>query len=134
MHMGLASGNIYLDFLYSALVEFPAAFILLLTVDRIGRRYPWVVANVMTGGACLVTALVPDSESLKSPQSVKSLHISMLSFWKIESNLCKPGPHQYGDPMNTNSIEAYVCPVSPFSLDNERFEEGGRLHLQNSTK
>ncbi|POI31138.1 hypothetical protein CIB84_005111 [Bambusicola thoracicus] len=47
MHMGLASGNIYLDFLYSALVEFPAAFILLLTVDRIGRRYPWAVANLV---------------------------------------------------------------------------------------
>uniref|UniRef100_A0A8B9TUR2 Solute carrier family 22 member 2 n=1 Tax=Anas platyrhynchos TaxID=8839 RepID=A0A8B9TUR2_ANAPL len=61
MHMGIASGNIYLDFLYSALVEFPAAFILLLTVDRIGRRYPWAVANVLTGGACLVTALVPDT-------------------------------------------------------------------------
>ncbi|NXL87891.1 S22A2 protein, partial [Alectura lathami] len=61
MHMGLAGGNIYLDFLYSALVEFPAAFILLLTVDRIGRRYPWAVANVMAGGACLVTALVPDT-------------------------------------------------------------------------
>ncbi|OXB69887.1 UNVERIFIED_CONTAM: hypothetical protein H355_003392, partial [Colinus virginianus] len=61
MHMGLASGNIYLDFLYSALVEFPAAFILLLTVDRIGRRYPWAAAHVLTGGACLVTALVPDT-------------------------------------------------------------------------
>ncbi|XP_035176047.1 LOW QUALITY PROTEIN: solute carrier family 22 member 2-like, partial [Oxyura jamaicensis] len=61
MHMGIAGGNIYLDFLYSALVEFPAAFILLLTVDRIGHRYPWAVANMLTGGACLVTALVPDT-------------------------------------------------------------------------
>ncbi|NWR76100.1 S22A2 protein, partial [Centropus unirufus] len=61
MHMGIASGNMYLDFLYSALVEFPAAFILLLTLDRIGRRYPWAAANVMAGAACLVTALVPDT-------------------------------------------------------------------------
>ncbi|KFQ26540.1 Solute carrier family 22 member 2, partial [Mesitornis unicolor] len=61
MHMGIASGNMYLDFLYSALVEFPAAFILILTLDRIGCRYPWAVANMMTGSACLVTALVPDS-------------------------------------------------------------------------
>ncbi|NXX00693.1 S22A2 protein, partial [Larus smithsonianus] len=61
MHMGIAAGNMYLDFLYSALFEFPAAFILMLTLDRIGRRYPWAVANVLTGGACLVTALVPDT-------------------------------------------------------------------------
>lgn len=82
MHMGIASGNIYLDFLYSALVEFPAAFILLLTVDRIGRRYPWAVANVLTGGACLVTALVPDSESVRPPWSMSSLPISSLLLWK----------------------------------------------------
>ncbi|OPJ72845.1 solute carrier family 22 member 2 [Patagioenas fasciata monilis] len=61
MHMGIASGNMYLDFLYSALVEFPAAFILMLTLDRIGRCYPWAAASMMEGGACLVTALVPDT-------------------------------------------------------------------------
>ncbi|XP_053150894.1 solute carrier family 22 member 2 [Hemicordylus capensis] len=59
MHMGIGGGNIYLDFFYSALVEFPAAIILLLTVDRIGRRYPWATANFMAGITCLVTALVP---------------------------------------------------------------------------
>ncbi|XP_068003633.1 solute carrier family 22 member 2-like isoform X1 [Melanerpes formicivorus] len=61
MHMGIASGNVYLDFLYSALVEFPAAFILMLTLDRIGRRYPWSAANLIAGGACLLTALMPDT-------------------------------------------------------------------------
>ncbi|NXE07906.1 S22A2 protein, partial [Lophotis ruficrista] len=61
IHMGIAAGNMYLDFLYSALVEFPAAFILILTLDRIGRRYPWAAANMMAGGACLITALVPDT-------------------------------------------------------------------------
>ncbi|XP_050170240.1 solute carrier family 22 member 1-like isoform X5 [Myiozetetes cayanensis] len=61
MHMGIAAGNMYLDFFYSALVEFPAAFILMLTLDRIGRRYTWAAANMMTGAACLVTAFVPDS-------------------------------------------------------------------------
>ncbi|KYO18668.1 hypothetical protein Y1Q_0009125 [Alligator mississippiensis] len=60
MHMGIAGGNIYLDFFYSALVEFPAALILILTVDRIGRRYPWAVANVVAGAACLATALIPE--------------------------------------------------------------------------
>ncbi|NXK47649.1 S22A2 protein, partial [Chauna torquata] len=61
MHMGIASGNIYLDFLYSALVEHTATFILLLTVDCIGHRYPGAVANVMVGGACIGAALVPDN-------------------------------------------------------------------------
>uniref|UniRef100_K7GD39 Solute carrier family 22 member 2 n=1 Tax=Pelodiscus sinensis TaxID=13735 RepID=K7GD39_PELSI len=61
MHMGIAGGNIYLDFFYSALVEFPAALILILTIERIGRRYPWAVANLVAGAACLITAFVPDS-------------------------------------------------------------------------
>lgn len=60
MHVGLAGGNIYLDFLYSALVEFPAAFIIILTIDRIGRRYPWAVSNMVAGVACLVSVFIPD--------------------------------------------------------------------------
>ncbi|KFV49727.1 Solute carrier family 22 member 2, partial [Tyto alba] len=60
MHMGIAAGNMYLDFLYSALVEFPAAFFIIVTIDRIGRRYPWAVANLVAGAACLVTALIPE--------------------------------------------------------------------------
>ena len=87
MHMGVAAGNMYLDFLYSALVEFPAAFILMLTLDRIGRRYPWAAGNVMAGGACLVAALVPDSESCK-PLSMNSLPVSWLLPWKMENNPC----------------------------------------------
>ncbi|OXB69886.1 UNVERIFIED_CONTAM: hypothetical protein H355_003391, partial [Colinus virginianus] len=60
MHMGLMGGNIYLDFLYSALVEFPAAFIIIVTIDRVGRRYPWAAANLVAGAACLATALIPE--------------------------------------------------------------------------
>uniref|UniRef100_A0A8C2SXT1 Solute carrier family 22 member 2-like n=1 Tax=Coturnix japonica TaxID=93934 RepID=A0A8C2SXT1_COTJA len=60
MHMGLMGGNVYLDFLYSALVEFPAAFIIIVTIDRIGRRYPWAAANLVAGAACLATALIPE--------------------------------------------------------------------------
>ncbi|XP_009635480.1 solute carrier family 22 member 2 isoform X1 [Egretta garzetta] len=60
IHMGVAAGNMYLDFLYSALVEFPAAFIIIVTIDRIGRRYPWAAANLVSGAACLVTALIPE--------------------------------------------------------------------------
>ena len=64
MHMGLMGGKIYLDFLYSALVEFPAAFIIIVTIDRVGRRYPWATANLVAGAACLATALIPEGESI----------------------------------------------------------------------
>ncbi|XP_044527752.1 solute carrier family 22 member 2-like [Gracilinanus agilis] len=60
MHMGLVGGNIYLDFFYSALVEFPAAFIIILTIDRIGRRYPWAASNLVAGAACLISAFIPN--------------------------------------------------------------------------
>ncbi|KAM3931573.1 solute carrier family 22 member 2 [Leptodactylus fuscus] len=60
MHMGSTSSNIYFDFFISALVEFPAAIIIIVTVDRIGRRYPWSVACIITGLACLITAFIPE--------------------------------------------------------------------------
>ncbi|XP_040285411.1 solute carrier family 22 member 2 [Bufo bufo] len=60
MHMGSTSKNIYFDFFIFALVEFPAALIIIVTVDRIGRRYPWAVACIITGLTCLVTAFIPE--------------------------------------------------------------------------
>uniref|UniRef100_A0A8D2CZR1 Solute carrier family 22 member 1 n=1 Tax=Sciurus vulgaris TaxID=55149 RepID=A0A8D2CZR1_SCIVU len=54
MHMGATSQNLYLDFFYSALVEFPAALVILVTIDRIGRIYPLAVSNLVAGAACLV--------------------------------------------------------------------------------
>ncbi|KFV13947.1 Solute carrier family 22 member 2, partial [Pterocles gutturalis] len=60
MQIGVGAGNVYLDFLYSALVEFPAAFIIIVTIDRIGRRYPWAASNLVAGAACLATALIPE--------------------------------------------------------------------------
>ncbi|KAM4866111.1 solute carrier family 22 member 2 [Thomomys bottae] len=60
MHMGLAGDNVYLDFFYSALVEFPAAFVIILTIDRVGRRYPWAMSNIVAGVACLATVFIPD--------------------------------------------------------------------------
>ncbi|XP_074846387.1 solute carrier family 22 member 2-like [Carettochelys insculpta] len=60
MHMAIVGENMYLDFFYSALVEFPAAFIIIFTVNRIGRRYPWAVATLVAGAACLISALVPE--------------------------------------------------------------------------
>ncbi|XP_066867553.1 solute carrier family 22 member 2 isoform X2 [Kogia breviceps] len=60
MHTGLAGSDLYLDFLHSALVEFPAAFIILATIDRIGRRRPWAASNMVAGAACLAAVFIPE--------------------------------------------------------------------------
>ncbi|XP_047243471.1 solute carrier family 22 member 2-like [Girardinichthys multiradiatus] len=61
MRVGITGGNVYIDFLISGLVEFPAAFLILLTIERIGRRLPFASANILAGVSCIVTAFIPDS-------------------------------------------------------------------------
>ncbi|XP_059211903.1 solute carrier family 22 member 2-like isoform X1 [Centropristis striata] len=61
MRVGITGGNVYLDFLLSALVEFPSAFLILLTIERIGRRVPFAAANIVAGASCLITAFIPDT-------------------------------------------------------------------------
>ncbi|CAB1342916.1 unnamed protein product [Coregonus sp. 'balchen'] len=61
MRVGIAGGNVYIDFLISGLVEFPAAFLILFTIDRIGRRLPFATANIVAGVSCFITAMIPDS-------------------------------------------------------------------------
>lgn len=62
MRLGILEGNVYIDFLISGLVEFPAALLILFTIERIGRRLPFATANFVAGAACLITAFIPDSE------------------------------------------------------------------------
>ncbi|XP_067097482.1 solute carrier family 22 member 2-like isoform X2 [Osmerus mordax] len=61
MRLGILGGNVYLDFLISGLVEFPAAFLILFTIERIGRRLPFATANIVAGASCIITAFIPDS-------------------------------------------------------------------------
>uniref|UniRef100_A0A667ZU44 Solute carrier family 22 member 3 n=2 Tax=Myripristis murdjan TaxID=586833 RepID=A0A667ZU44_9TELE len=61
MRVGIAGGNVYIDFLISGLVELPAAFIILFTIERIGRRLPFATANIVAGAFCFITAFIPDS-------------------------------------------------------------------------
>ena len=63
MRLGILGGNVYIDFLISGLVEFPAAFLILFTIERIGRRLPFATANIVAGAACFITAMLPDSRS-----------------------------------------------------------------------
>lgn len=62
MRLGILGGNVYVDFLISGFVELPAAFLIILTIERIGRRLPFAAANIVAGAACLITAFIPDSE------------------------------------------------------------------------
>ncbi|XP_066228999.1 solute carrier family 22 member 1 [Saccopteryx leptura] len=59
MHLGATSGSLYLDFFYSALVEFPADVIILVTIDRIGRLYPLAAFNLVAATACFAMIFIP---------------------------------------------------------------------------
>ncbi|XP_015228286.1 solute carrier family 22 member 2-like [Cyprinodon tularosa] len=61
MRVGITKGNVYIDFLICALVEFPAAFLIIFTIERIGRRLPFASANIVAGVSCIITAFIPDS-------------------------------------------------------------------------
>ncbi|KAG8011506.1 Solute carrier family 22 member 2 [Nibea albiflora] len=61
MRVGIAGGDVYINFLISGLVEFPATFFILFTIDRIGRRLPFAAANIVAGASCLTAAFIPDS-------------------------------------------------------------------------
>jgi OCT family organic cation transporter-like MFS transporter 2 len=62
MHTGLVGDNIYRDFFYSALMEFPSAIIIILTIDRVGRRYPWALSNLVAGAVGLASVFIPEGE------------------------------------------------------------------------
>ncbi|XP_074165488.1 solute carrier family 22 member 1-like [Sminthopsis crassicaudata] len=59
MYMGATAVNLYLDFFYSALVEFPAALIIIFTIDRVGRRYPLAASNFIAGVVCSIMIFIP---------------------------------------------------------------------------
>nr|XP_025871758.1 solute carrier family 22 member 3 [Vulpes vulpes] len=60
MRLGIIGGNLYIDFFISGVVELPAALLILLTIERFGRRLPFAGSNVVAGVACLVTAFLPE--------------------------------------------------------------------------
>ncbi|XP_054250039.1 solute carrier family 22 member 3 [Indicator indicator] len=60
MRLGIIGGNLYLDFFISGAVELPAALLILVTIDRIGRRLPFAISNMVAGIACLITAFLPE--------------------------------------------------------------------------
>ncbi|XP_072359744.1 solute carrier family 22 member 2 [Scyliorhinus torazame] len=63
MRLGTLGGNIFLDFFISGAVEIPAAIIILLTIERIGRRLPFAAGCLLAGGSCLIAAFIPENIS-----------------------------------------------------------------------
>ncbi|XP_078412861.1 solute carrier family 22 member 2-like [Cetorhinus maximus] len=61
MRLGTSGGNIYLDFFISGVVEIPAAILILLTIERIGRRLPFAAGGLLSGGSCIIAAFIPDN-------------------------------------------------------------------------
>ncbi|XP_057383701.1 solute carrier family 22 member 3 isoform X2 [Balaenoptera acutorostrata] len=60
MRLGITGGNLYIDFFISGVVELPGALLILLTIERFGRRLPFAASNIVAGVACLVTAFLPE--------------------------------------------------------------------------
>ncbi|XP_056344051.1 solute carrier family 22 member 3 [Oenanthe melanoleuca] len=60
MRLGIIGGNLYLDFFISGAVELPAAFLIIVTIDRLGRRLPFATSNIAASVACLITAFLPE--------------------------------------------------------------------------
>ncbi|XP_078412827.1 solute carrier family 22 member 2-like [Cetorhinus maximus] len=60
MRLGIMGGNIYINFFISGVVEIPAAIIIILLIDRVGRRFPFAAGNFLAGASCLITAILPD--------------------------------------------------------------------------
>uniref|UniRef100_A0A8C6XXD1 Solute carrier family 22 member 3 n=1 Tax=Naja naja TaxID=35670 RepID=A0A8C6XXD1_NAJNA len=59
LRLGLIEGNLYLDFFISAVIELPSAFLILTTIDRLGRRPLFASGTLVAGVACLITAILP---------------------------------------------------------------------------
>lgn len=74
MRLGIIGGNLYLDFFISGAVELPSAFLIIVTMDRIGRRLPFAMGNIVASVACLITAFLPEGNS--SPALGQALQLN----------------------------------------------------------
>ncbi|XP_060687121.1 solute carrier family 22 member 2-like [Hemiscyllium ocellatum] len=61
MRLGTLGGNIYLDFFISGAVEIPASIIIILVIERIGRRFPFAAGGLVAGGSCLIVVFIPEN-------------------------------------------------------------------------
>ncbi|OWF45915.1 Organic cation transporter protein [Mizuhopecten yessoensis] len=55
LNSGNLEGNYYLNFLLSGLVEFPAYTLTLLLLDRLGRKWLYIICMILGGVSCIST-------------------------------------------------------------------------------
>ncbi|XP_068198960.1 solute carrier family 22 member 2-like [Antennarius striatus] len=60
LRLGIIESDVYIEFVISTLVEFPAAFLILFTIERIGRRLPFGSASIIAGISCLTLIVIPE--------------------------------------------------------------------------
>ncbi|XP_051909476.1 solute carrier family 22 member 2 [Hippocampus zosterae] len=77
MRLGIMGGNVYISFLISSLMEFPAAFLILFTIERVGRRLPFAAANAVAGAACFIAVFLHDGWLRTTVECVGRLGITM---------------------------------------------------------
>ncbi|XP_062954070.1 solute carrier family 22 member 1 [Cynocephalus volans] len=104
MHMGTTSENLHLDFFYSALMEFPAAFVVLVTIDRVGRLYPMATAYLVAGAACFIMTFI--SHDLHWVNTVIAC-IGRLGITVVVQMICLVNAELY--PTFIRSLGVMVC-------------------------
>ncbi|XP_068610186.1 solute carrier family 22 member 2-like [Brachionichthys hirsutus] len=60
LRTGILESNVYVEFVISCLVEFPAVCYILFTIERFGRRLPFAVATITAGLSCLIMIVIPE--------------------------------------------------------------------------
>lgn len=114
MRLGIVGGNLYLDFFISGAVELPAALLILITIDRIGRRLPFAISNIVAGIACLITAFLPEGNFQSFPT------LGYLGQWLFSLTPLKEGhvdkskrsPVMQAEPRTMKQHNLFACRLS----------------------
>lgn len=100
MRLGIIGGNLYIDFFISGVVELPGALLILLTIERLGRRLPFAASNIVAGVACLVTAFLPEGNCPPSLFGREEFEKNLKSKLSTRGNLLSlenvPLPQNFG--------------------------------------
>ncbi|XP_078413716.1 solute carrier family 22 member 3-like [Cetorhinus maximus] len=60
LRLGIQGGDSYVDIFVAGAVELPATVLGFLVVERVGRRTPFVVSNILAGTFCLLAACISE--------------------------------------------------------------------------
>uniref|UniRef100_A0A4W3KEI8 Solute carrier family 22 member 3 n=1 Tax=Callorhinchus milii TaxID=7868 RepID=A0A4W3KEI8_CALMI len=58
LRLGLQEDDVYFDVFIAGVVELPATFLSVIAVDRVGRRKPFILSNLMAGLFCVISIFI----------------------------------------------------------------------------